>query len=106
MNRPYIICHMTTSIDGKVTGRFLESEAGLKTAEQYCKIHREFGADGFICGRVTMESSFTGGWYPDLSVFRDQKIERKDYIAVYDAEFYAVAFDTHGKLGWKAFRRQ
>ena len=23
--RPYIICHMTTSIDGKVTGEFLET---------------------------------------------------------------------------------
>ena len=23
MNRPYIICHMVTSIDGKVTGDFL-----------------------------------------------------------------------------------
>ncbi len=56
MNRPYIICHMVTSIDGKVTGKFLESDAGLKAAEQYYKIHREFDADGFICGRLTMES--------------------------------------------------
>ena len=23
MNRPYIICHMVTSLDGKVTGDFL-----------------------------------------------------------------------------------
>ena len=98
MNRPYIICHMVTSIDGKVTGKFLESEAGLKAAEQYYKIHREFGADGFICGRLTMEGSFTGGWYPDLTAFQGQKMEREDYIATYDAEFHAVAFDTHGKL--------
>ena len=69
MNRPYIICHMVTSIDGKVTGKFLESEAGLTAAEQYYKIHREFSADGFICGRLTMEGSFTGGWYPDLTAF-------------------------------------
>ena len=101
MNRPYIICHMVTSIDGKVTGKFLESEAGLKAAEQYYKIHRGFGADGFICGRLTMESSFTGGWYPDLTAFQGQKVEREDYIATYDAKFYAIAFDTHGKLGWK-----
>ena len=102
MNRPYIICHMVTSMDGKVTGKFLESEAGLKAAEQYYKIHREFGADGFICGRLTMESSFTGGWYPDLTAFQGQKVEREDYIATYDAEFHAIAFDTHGRLGWKA----
>lgn len=101
MNRPYIICHMVTSIDGKVTGKFLESEAGLKAAEQYYKIHREFGADGFICGRLTMEGSFTGGWYPDLTPFQGKVMEREDYIVTYDALVYAVAFDTHGKLGWK-----
>ena len=27
MNRPYIICHMVTSIDGKVTGDFLSRPA-------------------------------------------------------------------------------
>lgn len=101
MKRPYIICHMVTSIDGKVTGKFLETEAGVKAAEHYYQIHRGFGADAFACGRLTMESSFTGGWYPDLSKYEGQKVERKDYIAVYNAEFYAVAFDTHGKLGWK-----
>lgn len=26
MHRPYIICHMTASIDGKVTGAFLSSD--------------------------------------------------------------------------------
>lgn len=101
MKRPYIICHMVTSIDGKVTGKFLETEAGVKAAEHYYQIHRGFGADAFACGRLTMESSFTGGWYPDLSKYEGQKVDRKDYIAAYNAEFYAVAFDTHGKLGWK-----
>ncbi len=101
MHRPYIICHMVTSIDGKVTGKFLETEAGLKAAEHYYQIHREFGADGFICGRLTMESSFTKGWYPNLTAFKGQKVDRGDYIADYDAEFYAIAFDTYGKLGWK-----
>lgn len=101
MNRPYIICHMVTSIDGKATGRFLKTEAGIKAAEHYFQIHRDFGADAFACGKLTMESSFTGGWYPDLSKYEGQKVEREDYIADYEAEFYAVAFDTHGKLGWK-----
>ncbi len=101
MHRPYIICHMVTSIDGKVTGKFLETEAGLKAAEHYYQLHREFDADGFICGKLTMESSFTKGWYPDLNAFQGTRVEREDYIADYDASFYAIAFDTHGKMGWK-----
>ncbi|MBE6949218.1 MAG: pyrimidine reductase [Ruminococcaceae bacterium] len=104
MNRPYIICHMVTSIDGKVTGDFLfqrESEAGT---EDYYKINRDFKADGFACGRVTMEGSFTGGWQPDLTPFADAKIKRSDRISDKEAKFFAVSFDRHGRLGWKTPR--
>ena len=48
MNRPYIICHMVTSLGGKVTNLYYQLNRGYKT-------------DGFACGRVTMEGSFTGG---------------------------------------------
>ena len=69
MNRPYIICHMVTSIDGKVTGDFLYRPECEKATEIYYDINRDLKCNGFICGRVTMEGSFTGGWYPDLTSF-------------------------------------
>ena len=59
MNRPYIICHMTTSIDGKVTGDFLFRDECSEAVEEYYEINRKLKCDGFICGRVTMEGSFT-----------------------------------------------
>lgn len=55
MNRPYIICHMVTSIDGKVTGDFLSRPECEKATEIYYKINRNYKADGFICGRETMQ---------------------------------------------------
>lgn len=99
MNRPYIICHMTASIDGKVTGKHLMDPRCQQAEEEYYRIHRNFKADGFACGRVTMEGSFTSGWYPDLSKYPAIK-ERKDFV---DAghDFYAVAYDRKGRLGWK-----
>lgn len=100
MDRPYIICHMTSSIDGKVTGEFLQRADSLKSVEVYYRINREYLSDGFICGRVTMEESFTGGWYPDLSSF-PQAESLDDYICPEKSGFYAVAFDTLGRLGWK-----
>lgn len=101
MTRPYIICHMVTSIDGKVTGNFLYSSECEMATEEYYQINRDFQADAFACGRVTMEGSFTGGWYPDLAEFTDIKMEREDYVADREAGFYAVAFDRQGRLGWK-----
>ena len=72
MYRPYIVCHMVTSIDGKVTGEFLSRPECEAATEIYYEMNREYkaqGSGGFICGRVTMEGSFTGGWYPDLSEY-------------------------------------
>ena len=104
MNRPHIICHMVTSIDGKVTGEFLSRPECEKATDIYYELNREYnknGANGFICGRVTMESSFTGGWYPDLT--RYEPIDNKnDFIPDNLSGFYAVSFDPKGKLGWKS----
>lgn len=100
MNRPYIICHMVMSIDGKVTGDFLGRPECESPAESYYQINRDYCADAFACGRVTMEESFTHGYQPDLSNFADIQIQREDYIADKDSGFFAVAFDRHGRLGW------
>lgn len=102
--RPYVICHMTISIDGKVTGSFLNREECVSATEEYYRLNREIPAEAFACGRVTMEESFTGGWYPDLNEFVNVKMNREDYIANQDAARYAIAFDRKGRLGWKTSR--
>lgn len=108
MNRPYIICHMTTSIDGKVTGDFLFRDECSEAVEEYYEINRKLKCDGFICGRVTMEGSFTQEYYPDLSQHKAVKPDpcRMDFMLdkEYLTGFYAIAFDTNGKLGWKSNR--
>ena len=103
MNRPYVICHMTTSIDGKVTGEFLSRPNHGGASELYYQINRDYKADAYACGRVTMEGSFTGGWYPDLSGF-EPVYSPIDYLVDELTGFYAVAFDPHGRLGWKSNR--
>jgi len=103
MKRPYIICHMVTSIDAKVTGDFLLRPECSGAIDIYYIINRELKADGFICGRVTMEESFTGSRYPDLSKFNPVD-KKRDYIPNALSGFYAIAFDTHGKLGWESNR--
>lgn len=103
MNRPYIICHMVTSLDGKVTGGFLSSDECAGACEIYYDINRKLKSNGFICGRVTMEGSFTNGYYPDLSEFEPIQND-SDFLPDGLTGFYAVAFDPKGKLGWKSDR--
>lgn len=107
MNRPYIICHMVTSIDGKVTGDFLFRPECSRSTEIYYEINRSIKSNGFICGRVTMEGSFTGGWYPDLTKYEPVRHDigiKMDYMLDDMTGFYAVAFDPKGRLGWKSNR--
>lgn len=98
--RPYIICHMVTSLDGKVTGHFLTRPECARATEIYYDINRRASASGFICGRVTMEENFTNGWYPELSCYEAK--EKTDYLPEELSGFYAVAFDSKGRLGWKS----
>ncbi len=97
--RPYIICHMVTSIDGKVTGDFLYSEKGTEVSETYYEINRKLKGDAFACGRITMESSFTNGFQPDLTAFQNADVPYEDYVAQ-THNYYAVSFDRQGKVGW------
>ena len=103
MNRPYIICHMVTSLDGKVTGKFLSTPQCEKATDLYYQLNRDYKADGFACGRVTMEGSFTGGRYPDLSEF-EPSYSPMDFLTDDIGEYFAVAFDPHGRLGWQSNR--
>ena len=98
--RPYVICHMVISADGKVTGDYLYTPECEASTELYYKINREYGADGFACGRVTMEGSFTGGYYPDLSAYAPCR-DKGDFTAPRRQDFFAVAFDRRGRLGWR-----
>lgn len=102
MNRPYIVCHMVMTPDGKVTGDFLSTPECEAAAELYYDINRADPATAFACGRVTMEGSFTHGWQPDLAPFEGADVEPGDFVAQAAARRYAVAFDRMGCLGWQA----
>lgn len=97
---------MVTSLDGKVTGEFLRDTACAKACEIYYDINRTAKSNGFICGRVTMQESFAGDFYPDLTKYEPVKPDpvRMDFVLdeEYMSGFYAVCFDTNGKLGWKS----
>jgi riboflavin biosynthesis pyrimidine reductase len=53
--RPYIICHMGTSIDGRLhPSRFTRAAAGISAdvlRSHYERVHDNFGSDGWIVGR-------------------------------------------------------
>ena len=100
--KPYIIAHMMISLDGKASGEFLTSDTASTSSEYYYNIHHELRsyADAFACGRVTMEESFTHYHQLDLTPYENIEIPQSEYYMSEKSEFYAVCFDTYGRVGW------
>jgi len=97
--RPRVICHMATSIDGRIdAGRWPDAPAVRREYEQ---IHASYDSDGWMCGRVTMEP-FAGALRSDADVARQYRgAPREDHIVSGDHKSFAVAIDSSGRLAWK-----
>jgi 2,5-diamino-6-(ribosylamino)-4(3H)-pyrimidinone 5'-phosphate reductase len=100
VTRPRVICHMAASVDGRVATEGWPDSAGVRRA--YEEVHASYEADGWICGRVTMEP-FAGGVRPEAEVAREHRgAAREDFVAPGNHESYAFAVDASGRLDWEA----
>ena len=99
--KPYVIYHMTTSIDGRITGPWMRNEGQREIEEYYYEVNRAYQAGAYMCGRVTMQGSFAGTDVPDTSPYQDLHFEREDYIVDARHGYYAVSVDTHGRVNWQ-----
>jgi riboflavin biosynthesis pyrimidine reductase len=101
--RPRVICHMMSSVDGRIVpgGWPLSADA----RRQYELVHASYDADGWICGRVTMEP-FAKRVRSDAEVAREHVPERRawreDFIADGSHDSFAFAIDASGRLAWES----
>ena len=99
--RPRVICHMMTSIDGRImTQKWPLSPTARK---QYELVHASFEPDAWMCGRVTMEP-FAKHVRSDQEVRHEHtaRASRDDFRAPGDYDSFAVAIDAHGRLAWES----
>lgn len=99
MNRPYIVCHMMTSLNGKITGPFMKSEAVDIAGEEYERTNELYNPQAWLCGRVTTDENFTFYRKPDLDE-NAPTVPEGDYVAVKGAKMHYVSVDASGKIGW------
>lgn len=93
--RPYIICHMTASIDGRIDGSSLKP---VLPDDEYEATGSILEGDAWVCGRTTMQQHFAAEGY-FRSTSKIQAGPRPVHVAN-RAESYAVAIDTAGRLLW------
>src|SRR5271166_1031385 len=93
--RPYIICHMLSSVDGKIDGAALDAVTG---DGEYEATAAKLNGDAWICGRTTMQQHFAED-EPFVSASNKPAGPRPVFVAR-RAKSYAISVDTLGKLRW------
>lgn len=96
--RPRVICHMATSIDGRIVADGWPDSPAVR--REYEEIHAAYEADAWMCGRITMQP-FAGAVRSDADVKREYVgPPREDHIAPGTHDSFAVAIDPSGRLAW------
>lgn len=98
-NRPYVICHMLSSVDGKIDGSYFQAEELLPVRTAFHKLREEYDADAILYGAVTAAELYADG-YIRLPKMTTRKFPRKPYVADKNAERFTVVVDVEGRLKW------
>jgi riboflavin biosynthesis pyrimidine reductase len=98
VSRPYVICHMLVSLDGRIhPSRWTSSPDGARGdwSRLYEQVHETLNGDAWLVGRVTMAEMSKAEPHPPATV---GKVARPHHFVRRDAGSYAVALDRGAKL--------
>lgn len=93
MKKPYIVCHMMTSVDGRIDCAMTEHLPGV---QEYYETLDSLDAPNRVSGRVTaqLEMALSGEFHSDKSsTLGEEKISKAT-----DADGYEIVMDTKGTL--------
>ncbi len=94
--KPYVICHMVASIDGRI----LHSRWRPRTIDGgalFERLHERLGGEAWLIGRVTGQEFAKGAPYHAPA---DRIYPRAPRLLRRDAAAYGVVLDAHGKIAW------
>ena len=95
--KPYVICHMMSSVDGRILPD--RWNPLMEDTSAYERVHDEIGSDAWLVGRVTgQEFARRDAPYPPIA--DGASPGREPWFARRDADGWAVVLDAHGKITW------
>lgn len=104
MKRPYLFCHMMTSVDGKIMGKYMEAPECGAAGQAFDEIafgkRGDYRMQGWLSGRITSDDNFTMYRKPDLDE-NAPAVPEGDFISVKGAPMYYISIVPSGKLGWE-----
>ena len=101
MNRPEVICHMVSTIDGKIAGQSFTAEGLEPYLEFYGNTKQKFEAQATAYGASTAKEIFVG---KGEKTFKGSSsiTDESDYICGEEAPYFVIAIDPLGEIPWKS----
>jgi riboflavin biosynthesis pyrimidine reductase len=107
--KPYVICHMNSSVDGRILGSRWRPAENRMTG-LFERLHEELGGGSWLIGRVTGSEYAKADSYPDRTgqtyprepwfAQRFVPLEPKAGDAPAPGIAYGIALDALGKIAW------
>lgn len=96
--KPYVLCHMVSSVDGRIWGSRWRPKANV-VPNLFERLHDQLGGGSWLCGRVTAQEFAKGKGlvYPPT----DQIFPRENWFAQRQAKAWGIFLDGHGKACWQ-----
>jgi riboflavin biosynthesis pyrimidine reductase len=94
--KPYAICHMVASIDGRILHSRWRPKIPNASA-LFEQLHERLEGDAWLVGRVTGSEFAKAQTYTSHSV---EKFPREHWLARREAKAFGIVLDAHGKIAW------
>ena len=101
MEQSFVVCHMLTSLDGKIDGDFFKSPETAPASKAYGELRGYFKCQATLYGTTTMLGSYAQGRAPDLPKSgSDAPFE--DFVSPEGLALgnYIISVDPDGILGF------
>lgn len=99
MEKPFVVCHMFTSVNGKIDGEFMGCPDGVLARTKYGDLRDDYHCEAMLYGTVTMAGGFSDGLAGNLLV-STARYPKGAWVAPSEVKRYVVAVDPKGTLGW------
>lgn len=99
MEKPFVVCHMFMSVNGKIDGEFMSCPDSVPARTKYGDLRSDYHCEAMLYGTVTMAGGFSDGLAGDLPV-SPVRYPKGTWAAPDQVNRYVVAVDPKGTLGW------
>src|SRR5690242_447674 len=98
-DRSYVICHMMSTIEGKIDSGIKGKDILGDYYNLYSQLEKELKPQAWMCGRVTSEMFAEG--VGTLLPTAENQVDYKDFKSSVTGNNFFVAVDSKGLLRWK-----